>query len=159
MGLWQQIKSGQIACEESEIPAGATNRIGSFSTDNREPWNVAAGKALIGRTIHQIAELWNEIETSGGSLAWKWIVHGSPHGDLIRQAEDRVNAVGSKGDRKALAMACEGWLAAWRRGIQNWKRSSGLGPFPGAFFPDGLEDRACSWRDRACLCAPRQGQD
>jgi hypothetical protein len=121
MGLWQQIKSGQIAYEESETPAGATNGIGSFSTDTREPWNAAAGKALIARTVHQIVELWNEVETKGGSLAWQWIVHGSPHGPLIRQAEDRVNVVGSKGDRNALALACDAWLAAWRSGIRDWK--------------------------------------
>lgn len=92
------------------------------NTDDRQQWNVAAGKVIIARTVHQISDLWNEVETSGGSLAWEWIVHGSPHGSLIRQAEDRVNAVGSKGDSNALASACDAWLAAWRRGIQDWKR-------------------------------------
>ncbi len=124
MGLWQQIKSGQIACEESEIPAGATGGICSFSTDDREQWNVAAGKALIARTALQISDMWNEVETSGGSLAWEWKVHGLPHGPLIRQAEDRVNGIGSKGDPNTLALACNAWLAAWCNGIQEWKRRS-----------------------------------
>lgn len=117
MGLWQQIKSGQIACEESEIPAGVTGGIRSFSTDDRERWDVAAGKALIARTVHQIVELWNEVETSGGSLAWEWIFNSSRHGVGIHQAEDRVNAVGSRGNHEALKSACNVWLAAWREGI------------------------------------------
>ena len=112
MGLWQQIKSGQIACEESEIPGGATGEVSSFSTDNPDRWDVAAGKALIARTVHQIAELWNEVETNGGSLAWEWIFTYSHHGALIRLAEDRVNAVGSRGKREALESACAAWLAA-----------------------------------------------
>jgi hypothetical protein len=123
VGPWQQIKSGQIACEELEIPGGATGGIRGFSTDDREQWDVAAGKALIARTVHQIAELWNEVETSGGSLAWEWISNGSHHRALIRLAEDRVNAVGSKGKREALESACAAWLAAWREGIRDWNNS------------------------------------
>ncbi len=121
MGLWQQIKSGQMACEESEIPAGATNGIGGFKTDDREPWDVAAGKALIARTVHQIANLWNEVETSGASVAWEWIFNGSRHGVLIRKTEDRVNALGSNGRHDTLKSACIAWLAAWEEGIREWR--------------------------------------
>ncbi len=123
MGLWQQVKSGQMACEESETPAGATGGVRSFIPDNRERSDIVTGKALIARTVHQIAELWNEVETSGGSLAWEWILHSSHHGALIRRAEDRVNAVGSRGKREALESACAAWLAAWRKGILDWDSS------------------------------------
>lgn len=60
------------------------------------------------------------METTGGSLAWEWIFNCSHHGALIRLAEDRVNAVGSKGNREALESACAAWLAAWREGIPGW---------------------------------------
>ena len=120
MGLWQQIKSGQIACEESEIPAGAACGIRSFSTDDRERWDVAAGKALIARTVHQISDLWNEVEKSGGFPAWEWIFNGSYHGGLICQAEDRVNAIGSRGNHRVLQAACDAWLAAGRNAIGDW---------------------------------------
>jgi hypothetical protein len=123
VGLWQQIKSGRIACEEAKPTAGATGEIGSFSTADREQLNVAAGKALIARAVRQIAELWNEVETSGGSRAWGWIFNGSHHGALIRQAKDRVNAVGSRGKREALESASAAWLAAWRKGILDWDSS------------------------------------
>jgi hypothetical protein len=121
VGLWQQIKSGQIVCEELEIPTEANGGSRSFYTDDREQWDIAAGKALIARTVHQISDLWNEVETSGGSLAWEWIFNCSHHGALIRLAEDRVNAVGSKGKREALESACAAWLAAWQDGICGWK--------------------------------------
>ncbi len=120
MGLWQQIKSGQIACEESEIPTGAGGEIRGFIADDREQWDVAAGKALIGHTVHQISDLWSEVERSGGSLAWEWIFNSSHHGALIRLAESSVNAVGSKGKREALQTACAVWLTAWRDGIRDW---------------------------------------
>jgi hypothetical protein len=45
-------------------------------------------------------------------------------GALIRKAEDRVNAIGSKGNYDELASACNAWLAAWREGIRNWKYRS-----------------------------------
>jgi hypothetical protein len=122
VGLWQQIKSGQIACEESETPAGATGGVRSFIPDNRERSDIVTGKALIARAVHQIAELWNEVETNGGSLAWEWIFNNSHHGALIRQAEDHVNAVGSKGKREALESACAAWLAAWQEGIRDWNK-------------------------------------
>ncbi len=120
MGLWQQIKSGQIAFEGPTIPAAANSGMGNFVTDARQQPDVRAGKALIACTVHQISELWNKVELSGGSLAWEWIVYGSHHGPLIRLAEDRVNAIGSKGDQNALESACNAWVAAWREGIQEW---------------------------------------
>lgn len=73
MGLWQQIKSGQIACEGSGIPAAANGGIRNFDAGDRQQSDVAASKALIARTVHQIGELWNKVETSGGSIAWEWI--------------------------------------------------------------------------------------
>ncbi|MBZ5498897.1 MAG: hypothetical protein LAP85_21070 [Acidobacteriia bacterium] len=121
MGLWQQIKSGQITSEQSEIPTGAPVEDHAFSTVDDKGSDVVTGKALITRTVYQIAEMWNEVETSGGSLAWDWIFNGSRHGALIRQAEDRVNAVGSSGEHRALETACSDWLAAWRDGIDGWK--------------------------------------
>ena len=125
MGLWQQIKSGQIAFEGPTIPAAASSGMVNFGADDRQQSDVTAGKALIACTVHQISELWNKVETSGGSLAWEWIVYGSHHGPLIRQAEDWVNAIGSKGGHNALEPACNAWVAAWREGLQEWiSRSS-----------------------------------
>ncbi len=124
MGLWQQIKSGRIECEGSVIPAEANKGIRDIDARDGQRSDVGAGKALIARTVHQIAELWNKVETSGGSLAWEWIVYGSHYGPLIRQAEDRVNAIGSKGDHNALESACNAWVAAWREGIHEWMSRS-----------------------------------
>ncbi len=124
MGLWQQIKSGQITSEQSEITTGAPVEDCAFNTVDGKGPDAVTGKALIARTVHQMAELWNKVETSGGSLAWEWIVHGSHHGPLIRQAEDRVNTSGSKGDHNALDSACNAWVAAWREGIQEWMSRS-----------------------------------
>ena len=73
----------------------------------------------------RISDLWDEIESSGGSVAWEWILRGSPHGAKIRAAEDRVNAVGSQGDLAALAAACDGLVNAWREGIEDWKKGNG----------------------------------
>jgi hypothetical protein len=124
VGLWQQIKSGQVSSEQSEIPTGAPVEDPAFSAVDGNGSDAVTGKALIARTVDQIAEMWNEVELSGGSIAWEWILHASHHGDLIRQAEYRVNAIGSRGAHNALAAACNAWLAAWREGIQNWKCQS-----------------------------------
>ena len=124
MGLWQQLRACEISSGESEIPTVVADKSRSCGASTDQASDAAAGKALIAHTVHQIAELWNEVEASGGSLAWEWIVHGSRHGRLIRRAEDLMNAVGSKGNHNALDSACDAWLTAWRAGIQNWKRRS-----------------------------------
>jgi hypothetical protein len=80
------------------------------------------GKVLINETLNQIADAWCEIENSGGSFAWEWILRGSPHGAEIRKAEDNVNAIGSKGDPRTLAAACDAWVSTWRTGIEAWER-------------------------------------
>lgn len=120
MGLWQQIKSGQMTCEESRISVAATSGIYGLSADDRQQSDVAAGKALIARTVHQIADLWNEVEKNGGSPAWEWIFNGSHHGKLIHQAADRANAAGSRGKYGGLESACNAWRAAWPSAIWHW---------------------------------------
>jgi hypothetical protein len=99
----------------------------------RKPSDPTAGKVLIRQAVYQIADLWNAIEHTGGSIAWEWILRGSLHGRLIGAAEDQVNAIGSRGDPAALAAACDAWVSAWREGIEAWKRqipASGTGPGP-----------------------------
>ncbi len=73
----------------------------------------------------RISDLWDEIESSGGSVAWEWILRASPHGPKIRAAEDRVNAIGSQGDPAALVAACDALVNAWREGIEGWERANG----------------------------------
>lgn len=109
MSLWAEVKRG------STKPTGEPARM-------PEPGNQATGKDLIRQTLKKIADLWTEIEASGGSIAWEWILQGSTHGARIRQAEDRVNAIGSRGNPASLKAACDAWQFAWREGIEAWKR-------------------------------------
>lgn len=87
---------------------------------DREP-----GLEKMRQAWQRISDLWDEIESSGGSVAWEWILRGSPHGPRIQAADDRVNAVGSMGDPAALAAACDGLVNAWREGIEGWRKVNG----------------------------------
>lgn len=88
----------------------------------KESAGPSAGKRLIRETLDQIAAAWEKIERCEGDLVWEWILRGSHHGELIHQAENRVDAIGSRGDKVALKAACDAWLLAWRDGIEDWKR-------------------------------------
>jgi hypothetical protein len=114
MGLWAEVRRETAGPAGKAVSPGAglVTRLGDST----------AGKALIHEAVLRIADLWNAIETSGGSIAWEWILRGSPHGPKIQQAEDRVNAIGSRGNPAALKSACEAWVFAWREGIEAWKR-------------------------------------
>lgn len=83
-----------------------------------------SGKAKINDAIHQISKLWDEVEHSGASVAWEWILRGSLHGARIRQADARVDAIGSKSDQTALQSACDSWVTAWQEGIKAWKKTN-----------------------------------
>jgi hypothetical protein len=109
MGLWQEMKSGNPAVSRA------------VSADSDRIESGPAGRTLIDRTAQRIAERWQEIEDCGGSMAWEWILRGSPHGEKIGAAEDRVNAIGSRGDPSSLAAARDAWVNAWREGIETWK--------------------------------------
>ena len=85
---------------------------------------ISAGKALIDQTNSQISDAWDMTEPSEGDNAWEWILRGSKHGRLIEAEEDRVNAIGSRGDSARLQAACEAWVNAWREGIEAWKRTA-----------------------------------
>ena len=85
---------------------------------------ISAGKALIDQTNSQISDAWDMTEPSEGDNAWEWILRGSKHGRLIEAEEDRVNAVGRRGDPAALKAACDAWVNAWREGIEAWKRTA-----------------------------------
>jgi hypothetical protein len=122
--LWQRMKSGQTECttlDPASVPGESGSADCGFAAGKSSP---TAGKVLIERTAHRIAELWNEVESSGGSVAWEWILRESVHGPKIRRAEARVDAVGSEGDQAALASACGVWLAAWGDAILEWKTVS-----------------------------------
>lgn len=86
-------------------------------TRNREP-----GLEKMRQAWQRISDLWDEIESSGGSIAWEWILRGSLHGPKIQAAEDRINQIGSRGDPAALTAACDGLVNTWREGIEGWKR-------------------------------------
>ena len=115
MSLLAEIKQG------GGKPAGKPDAMRILDEKTHDP---AAGKALIRETLHQIADAWSEIEHSGGSIAWEWILRGSPHGPRIRAAEDKVNRIGSKGDPTELKSACTAWISSWREGIEAWKYCS-----------------------------------
>lgn len=87
---------------------------------DREP-----GLERMRQTWREISSLWSEIETSGGSLAWEWILRGSPHGAKIQAAQGQVDAIGSQGNPAVLASACDAWVSAWRDGIEGWKKVNG----------------------------------
>jgi hypothetical protein len=53
--------------------------------------------------IQQISKMWDEVEHSGGAIAWDWILRRSYHGAKLRRAEERVDTIGSKGQPAALA--------------------------------------------------------
>jgi hypothetical protein len=112
MALWQQLKAGNIVPEvDEDVTMGLSTEI-----------NVTAGKDVINNAIQQISKMWDEVEHSGGAIAWEWILRKSHHGARIRKAEERVDTIGSKGDPAALASACNDWVAAWRDGIEAWKK-------------------------------------
>ena len=108
MSLWAELK------RESAKPSGEPARM-------IEPGDQSTGKEMMRQTLTNIADLWSEIDASGGSIAWEWILQGSTHGARIRQAEDRMNAIGSRGNPAALKTACDAWQNAWREGIEAWK--------------------------------------
>ena len=111
MGLWAETKVGAAK------PA-------ALGADPRAKRSVEqqAGKEIIRQALNRISSLWDQIETSGGSIAWEWILRGSPHGPVIRAAEGQVDRIGSKGDPAALQSACDAWVASWREGIEGWGR-------------------------------------
>ena len=84
--------------------------------------NVLTGKGMIDDAVEQISRLWEEVDHSEGTTAWEWIMRRSHHGGIIRGAEERVDIVGSGGDPDELASACNTWVAAWRNGIEAWKK-------------------------------------
>jgi hypothetical protein len=103
MALWQQLKAGNIVPEvDEDVTMGLSTKI-----------NVTAGKSVINNAIQQISQMWDEVEHSGGAIAWEWILRKSHHGARIRKAEERVDT---------LASACNDWVAAWRDGIEAWKK-------------------------------------
>ena len=112
MALWQQLKTGNIVPEvDEDVTMGLYTEI-----------NATAGKGVINNAIQQISKMWDEVEHSGGAIAWEWILRKSHHGARIQKAEERVDTIGSTGDPAALVSACKAWVAAWRDGIEAWKK-------------------------------------
>jgi hypothetical protein len=122
LGLWQELTAAKVESEISENPVGPSVEICSVAMSESRGENIISGKAKINDAIQQISKLWDEVEHSGASVAWEWILRGSLHGARIRQAEARVDAIGSKGDQAALQSACDSWVTAWRDGIKAWRK-------------------------------------
>ncbi len=117
MGLWTEVKRGAVGSAGGAAPSGPNLEA--------QPRDWEPGLERMRKAGRQISDAWNEIESSGGSIAWEWILRGSAHGPKIQAAEDRVNAIGSRGDPAALASACDSFVAAWREGIEGWKAANG----------------------------------
>ena len=111
--------------EESEAAFSPETQTGGNL--EKEPGDAIAGKKRIKDAIDRISDLWSEIESSGGSIAWEWILRGSHYGMRIQKAEDLINEIGSRGDPAALASACNAWVSAWRDGIEAWKKKAASG--------------------------------
>jgi hypothetical protein len=121
LGVNLELSGEQLRCEAPEGVLTPELRV-VLAERKPEIIQVLQGKALIRETLNRIADAWSEIEHSGGSPAWEWILRSSSHGNLIRQAEDRVDAIGSRGDPAVLKAACDAWLLAWSDGIEAWER-------------------------------------
>jgi len=107
MGLWQEMKAEQ----ETASPNVQT----SLSPERQ------AGKKIIADAVQKIIQMWAEIEPGLAPSAWDWI-QVSSHGSRIRAAEDRVNEIGSAGNRASLLMARNAWVGAWRKAIADWQQ-------------------------------------
>ena len=127
MGLWQQMKSGKVTPEKAESRAGFSPEPQTSRKPGEAPGDASAGKKRIKDAIDRISDLWSEIESSGGSIAWEWILRGSHYGMRIQKAEDLIDKIGSRGDPAALASACNAWVSAWRDGIEAWKKKAASG--------------------------------
>ena len=127
MGLWQQMKAGKTPSEREESGAGFSPEPQTSRKPGEAPGDASAGKKRIKDAINRISDLWSEIESSGGSIAWEWILRGSHYGMRIQKAEDLIDKIGSRGDPAALASACNAWVSAWRDGIEAWKKKASSG--------------------------------
>ena len=107
-----------------------------FLADNKPAIiHILQGKALINRAIDEIINLWDQVEESGASIAWEWIMRSSPYGRKIKAAENEVDRIGSTGDLTALDYACKAWVSSWREGIEGWKKQQ---LFVGGCNPDSF---------------------
>ena len=123
MAIWQQLKAGKIVPEmEEDAAVGLHPKINFVADCEHAQSNVLTGKGMIDDAVEQISRLWEEVDHSEGTTAWEWIMRRSHHGGIIRGAEQRVDIVGSGGDPDELASACNTWVAAWRNGIEAWKK-------------------------------------
>ena len=114
MALWRQLKAGITVPEVGEdVTMGLSTEI-----------NLTAGKGVINNAIQQISKMWDEVEHSGGAIAWEWILRKSHHGARIQKAEELVDTIGSKSDPAALVYACNAWVAAWCDGIEAWNKQN-----------------------------------
>ena len=118
------MKSGKITPEREESKAGFSPEPQTGGKPEEAAGDGIAGKKRIKDAIDRISDLWSEIESSGGSIAWEWILRGSHYGMRIQKAEDLINKIGSRGDPAALASACNSWVSAWRDGIEAWKKKA-----------------------------------
>ena len=123
MAIWQQLKAGKIVPGIGvDAAIGLHTKISSGPDYEPAQSNVLTGKGMIDDAVEQISKLWDEVDHSEGTTAWEWIMRRSHHGGIIRGAEERVDIVGSGGDPDALLSACNSWVAAWRNGIEAWKK-------------------------------------
>ena len=123
MAIWQQLKAGKIVPEiDGDVAIGLHTNISSGADCEHAPSNLLTGNGMIDEAVEQISRLWDEVDPSEGTTDWEWIMRRSHHGGIIRGAEQRVDIVGSGGDPDARLSACNAWVAAWRNGIEAWKK-------------------------------------
>ncbi len=107
MGLWQQMTAEQETSSEYIQPHSA---------------HIQTGKKIIADAVREIIQIWDGVKPESAATAWDRI-QASEHRLLIQRAEDRVNAIGSAGNRASLLMAGKAWVGAWRHGVAAWHQS------------------------------------
>ena len=55
-----------------------------------------------------------------GDHAWSWIRAHEIHGSAIRAAEADMDLIGVKDNSQELQRACNAWVDAWRKAIEEW---------------------------------------
>jgi hypothetical protein len=73
-----------------------------------------AAKGVINNANQQISKMWDEVEHSGGAIAWEWVLRRSHHGTIILRAKERVDTIGSRGDPASLHLSTV--RQAWQPG-------------------------------------------
>jgi hypothetical protein len=88
--------------------------------------DVLRGRPIL-RALYIMAWRWETevLPTGRGDHAWSWIHTHQQHGPAIRAAEADIDRTGAKGHPQELQRACNAWVDAWLRAIEDWMRFGG----------------------------------